>query len=243
LPGTYLPSPAADPVYLYVDQVVGLVPERGINNGQPSLHAILLAAGEVKAGDHVVHVGTGGGYYTAIMSVLTGPSGKVTAIECAPALAARARASLAEYPNVTVLEGNGAALRCAAADVIYVNAGVTHPVDLWLDGLAEGGRLILPLTTDQNLPSVSPAAFDPLKAMRSGAFFRIIRQGTGYGARWLLPTAIIPAEGVRNAASEAALAAAFEKGGWNTVTRLVRGEAVAERRCWLRGEGWGLVCD
>ena len=31
-------------------------------------------------------------------------------------------------------------------DAILVNAGVTHPLDSWLDALAPGGRLILPLT-------------------------------------------------------------------------------------------------
>src|SRR5579862_799324 len=35
----YHPTPSADPVYLYVDQIVGLIPERHVNNGQPSLHA------------------------------------------------------------------------------------------------------------------------------------------------------------------------------------------------------------
>ena len=48
-----------------------------------------------------------------------------------------------------VIEGNGATVPFDAADVIYVNAGITHPENTWLDGLTDGGRLILPLTTDQ----------------------------------------------------------------------------------------------
>ncbi|WP_292711438.1 hypothetical protein [Mesorhizobium sp.] len=36
----YVPTPTADPVYLCTDDVVGIVPERHINNGQPSLHAL-----------------------------------------------------------------------------------------------------------------------------------------------------------------------------------------------------------
>ncbi|HWX90174.1 MAG TPA: hypothetical protein VNY75_07705, partial [Rhizomicrobium sp.] len=40
----YVPTPSDDPVYLYTNDLVGLVPERRINNGQPSLHAYLLAA-------------------------------------------------------------------------------------------------------------------------------------------------------------------------------------------------------
>src|SRR2546429_6440455 len=38
----YVSAPDADPVYLYTDDLVALVPERGINNGQPSLHAHLI---------------------------------------------------------------------------------------------------------------------------------------------------------------------------------------------------------
>jgi protein-L-isoaspartate(D-aspartate) O-methyltransferase len=243
LPQGYAASPEADPVLLYVDAVVGIIPERGINNGQPSLHATLLAAAQIKAGEHVVHVGAGTGYYTAIMAHLAGPTGRVTAIEFDPALAARARQNLSSSSNVRVIEGNGATTPFDAADVIYVNAGVTHPADTWLDGLSNGGRLILPLTTDENARPASPETFDFVKTMRSGAFFRIQRKGEAFEARWLLPVAIIPAEGVRDKASEVALAAAFAKGGWNAVTRLVRGEPVPEERCWLRGKGWCLAND
>ena len=244
LPSAYVASPSADPVYVYVDQLVGLIPERIINNGQPSLHAILIAAAQIKPSEHVLHVGAGTGYYTAIMAHLVGPTGKVTAIEYDAALAARARACLSGRLNVSMLEGDGSSAPFDAADVIYVNAGVTHPADTWLDGLSDGGRLILPLTTDENIRSVSSMSFDPMKAMRSGVFFRIQRRGAGFEARGLLPTGIIPAVGgARDKASEAALAAALNKGGWNTITRLVRGEAVPEERCWLRGDGWCLASD
>jgi protein-L-isoaspartate(D-aspartate) O-methyltransferase len=242
-PSLYVATPEADPVLLYVDQVVGLIPERGINNGQPSLHALLLAAAQIKEGEHVVHVGPGAGYYTAIMAHLAGPTGRVTAIEYDPGLAARARENLSSHATVRVLEGNGATMPFDPADVIYVNAGVTHPADTWLDGLSDDGRLILPLTTDANIRSITAGTFDPMKAMRSGAFFRIKRRGAQFEARGLLPTAIIPAEGARDKIAETALVAAFDKGGWNAVTRLVRGEGVTQARCWLRGPGWCLAFD
>ncbi len=38
----YVPTPDADPVYLYTDDLVAILPERHLNNGQPSLHAHLL---------------------------------------------------------------------------------------------------------------------------------------------------------------------------------------------------------
>jgi protein-L-isoaspartate(D-aspartate) O-methyltransferase len=243
IPSLYVTTPEADPVLLYVDQVIGLIPERGINNGQPSLHALLLAAAQIKEGEHVVHIGPGAGYYTAIMSHLAGPTGRVTAIEYDTGLAARARENLASHANVRVIEGNGATMPFDPADVIYVNAGVTHPADAWLDGLSDGGRLILPLTTDANTRSLTAGNFDPMKVMRSGVFFRIQRRGTEFAARGLLPTAIIPAEGVRDKTAETALAAALDEGSWNAVTRLVRGEGVTPERCWLRGHGWCLAFD
>src|SRR4051794_22524071 len=39
-PGPLLP--ANDPVYVYQDVVLALAPERGVNNGSPSLHAKML---------------------------------------------------------------------------------------------------------------------------------------------------------------------------------------------------------
>src|SRR5262245_4206431 len=49
--------PSSDPHALYQDVLVGLDVERGINNGQPSLHAACLAACDPRPGDTVVHVG------------------------------------------------------------------------------------------------------------------------------------------------------------------------------------------
>ena len=45
------PTPSADPIYLYADTLIGILPERGINNGQPSLHAVLFAKAQIKDGE------------------------------------------------------------------------------------------------------------------------------------------------------------------------------------------------
>ncbi len=74
----YVTTPDADPVYLYTDDLVGILPERRLNNGQPSLHAHLIHQASPAAGEHVVHIGTGTGYYTAILAHLAGPPGRVT---------------------------------------------------------------------------------------------------------------------------------------------------------------------
>jgi protein-L-isoaspartate(D-aspartate) O-methyltransferase len=231
----YIATPSADPAWLYMDCIFAILPERHLNNGQPSLHARLIAQAAIKEGDHVVHVGPGGGYYTAIMAHLAGASGKVTAIEFDPGLAERARQNLASWPNVGVVHGDGGAVPFEPADVVYVNAGVAGPAASWLEGLKDGGRLILPLATRKGFKD----ATDPIE--RRGAVFRIERQSAGYLARWISPVAIIPCEGARDAVSEAALEAALQKDGWKRVTRLYRNENVPDDRCWLRAPGWSLA--
>jgi protein-L-isoaspartate(D-aspartate) O-methyltransferase len=52
-----------------------------------------------------VHIGTGTGYYTAIIACLVGPSGKVTGIEVDASLAARAKENLSPYSNILIVEG------------------------------------------------------------------------------------------------------------------------------------------
>ena len=232
----YVTTPDADPVYLYTDDLVGILPERRLNNGQPSLHAHLVHQASPAAGEHVVHIGTGTGYYTAILAHLAGPSGRVTGIEHDAELAAKAKANLASHPNVEVVEGDGAAVSFDEADVIYVNAGCTQPAARWLDRLADGGRLILPMTSDQGFSANS------LEGMaKAGAVFRIERRGKEYFATWISPVAIFPCAGSRDEVSERALAEAFAKGGWQQVTRLYRDQEIPEERCWLRGSGWCLA--
>jgi protein-L-isoaspartate(D-aspartate) O-methyltransferase len=143
---------------LYTNDLVGVLPERRINNGQPSLHAHLIHQASPAAGEHVVHIGTGTGYYTAILAHLVGPSGWVTGIEYESELAARAKANFATCPTVTIVEGDGGLVAFDMADVIYVNAGCTQPAENWLDRLADGGRLILPMTSDQGFKAQNAGA-------------------------------------------------------------------------------------
>jgi protein-L-isoaspartate(D-aspartate) O-methyltransferase len=232
----YVPTPDADPVYLYTDDLVGILPERRLNNGQPSLHAHLIHQALPAEGEHVVHIGAGTGYYTAILAHLVGPSGRVTGIEYDSELAARAKANLAPYPGVDVVQGDGTLVSFDGADVIYVNAGCTQPATSWLDRLADGGRLILPMTSDQGF-----CANPPDKMASAGAVFRIERRGGDYFATWISPVAIFLCAGSRDELSERALADAFAKGGWRQVTRLYRDEGIAAERCWLRGAGWSLA--
>jgi protein-L-isoaspartate(D-aspartate) O-methyltransferase len=229
-------DPEADPVYLYTNDLVGILPERNLNNGQPSLHAHLIHQAAPAAGEHVVHIGTGTGYYTAILAHLVGPSGRVTGIEYEPELAARAKTNFAAYPNVKIVEGDGSLVPFDETDVIYVNAGCTRPAESWLDRLADGGRLILPMTSDQGFLANAPE-----RVARAGGVFRIERRDKDYLACWISAVAIFPCAGSRDEVSERALADAFAKGDWQKVTRLYRNQEIPAEHCWLRGSGWCLA--
>jgi protein-L-isoaspartate(D-aspartate) O-methyltransferase len=233
----YVTTPDADPVYLYTDDLVGILPERQLNNGEPSLHAHLIHRASPRVGEHVVHIGTGTGYFTAILAHLVGPSGRVTGIEYEPELAARARANFAASPNVDIVEGDGALVSFDRADVVYVNAGCTRPAESWVDRLADGGRLILPMTANRDFGAMPTLE----RIMRTGAVFRVERRGKEYLAYWISPVAIFPCSGNREEGSERALAEAFAKGGWEKVTRLYRNQEIPEDRCWVRGSGWCLA--
>jgi protein-L-isoaspartate(D-aspartate) O-methyltransferase len=229
---TYHRTPDADPVYLYQDVMVGLHTGKVLNNGRPSFLAFLISLCRLREGDHAVHVGAGQGYYTAVIARLVGPAGRVTAIEYEEDLAASAAANLSTFPQVEVVHGDGFTLPLAPADAILVNAGAVRPANTWLDALRDGGRLLLPLTIAQT----------DGRLLTRGAFFLIERSGADYHAQWKSETGIYPCMGGgRDAASEAALAAAFEKGGWDQVTRLYRTGNIEEARCWLGGPDWALA--
>ena len=79
---------------------------------------------DLTASEHIVHVGVGAGYYTAILAEIVGAKGEVTAVELDPALAERSRANLAlSWPQANVIAADGFAFRPGRSAVI-INAGL-----------------------------------------------------------------------------------------------------------------------
>jgi protein-L-isoaspartate(D-aspartate) O-methyltransferase len=66
-----------------------------------------------------------------------------------------------------------------------VHAGATGPAANWLDHLADGGRLALPLTTDEEIGHV-----DFVRTVKREALVRIERRGSEYLATWVSHVAI-----------------------------------------------------
>jgi len=220
----YMESGTDDPAVLYQDLVVGIVPSKGLNNGEPSLHARCLGAATPRSSEVVIHVGAGTGYYTAILAQLVGPSGRVHAYEIEAELARRALENLAQNGNVTVHAQSALDGPLPSADVIYVSAGVTHVPEAWLDALAPGGRLVVPLTPTERL----------------GCMLLVTRESdTAYAARVFSTAAFIPCVGARDERQSRTLAAALDARTPDDVRSLRRGSEPDET-AWCVGEGWWL---
>jgi len=220
----YVATASDDPALVYINAPIALDPARRINNGEPGLHIGMLASLAPQPGDHVVHIGIGGGYYTAIIARLVGPGGRVTAIEYDAALAQRATANLAGARNVEVVCADGTSYDFDPADGIYVNAGATRAGPPWLDKLKLSGRLVMVLTADN----------------RWGQILKVYRSDAGYAAALLGPCGIIPCINGRDAASEAAFAAALARGGMEEVKSLRREVHTADESCWMHCDGFCL---
>ena len=82
----------ADPRRVYRNVLITLDEAKCINNGQPSLWALYLDKLGVQVNDHVLHLGCGTGYYTAILAELVGQYGKIIAVEIDESVAERASA-------------------------------------------------------------------------------------------------------------------------------------------------------
>ncbi len=214
---------------LYDDVLIAIDDRRGINNGQPSLHAQCLAALGLGEGETVVQIGAGAGYYTAILAELVGPSGKVFAYEIEADIADRAWRNLAHYAQVEVRAASGVTDDLPKADAIYVNAAASHPVQAWLDALNPGGRLLFPLQA----------------AHSSGAMLMIARplsESGAWPARLFSGVVFIACEGAQDADIGRRLDAAFRRGGAERVRWLKFGPEAADN-AWLQGDGWALTAD
>ena len=133
--GGYRDCPAqADLVYQ--DALFALAEERGVNNGEPSLHAAWMHAVQPRRGKRALMVGAGAGYYAAILAELVERDGQVLAIEHDPQLAEAARVNLAPWPQAKVEHGDGALWPRGPVDVVYICASCERPAAPWLDRLA-----------------------------------------------------------------------------------------------------------
>jgi protein-L-isoaspartate(D-aspartate) O-methyltransferase len=213
-----------DPRALYHNVLIALDESRGLNTGEPSLWAHHFDRIGVQAGERVLQIGTGSGYFTAILAQLVGPTGQVVGYEVDGPLAAEAADNLEPWPQASVRKSNGVPEIEGHYDVIIAFAGLTAPPTSWLDALAPGGRALIPLTPEQ----------------RWGLLLRVDK-AQGLAARVAGSVGIFHAQGLRDPAEAAALAAVVNDFAGRAALRSLRRDPHdKDDTCWLHGNGWCL---
>ncbi|MGA2847948.1 MAG: methyltransferase domain-containing protein [Terracidiphilus sp.] len=213
----------ADPRHVYHDVLIALDETKSINNGQPSMWARFFDQLGVEPGNHVLHLGSGTGYYSAILAELTGSQGKVTAVEIDSALAERARAALAPWPHVKVLQADGSSGPFGPADIIVASAGATHPQTSWLTALNPNGKLLFPLAPEKG----------------AGAMALLTRRSPdNFGAKLSYGTLFIPFTGACDPAVAAQLAEGLDRDKGKPVQSFRLDNHVKDDTCWLHANAW-----
>ena len=142
--GTYIKYDIRDVRVVHQNVAVAIDSSRKINCGEPFLHARWLGWVRPRASEVVTHIGTGTGYYTALLSLLVGNAGRINAIEVDPRLSEITATNLASFQNVITINANGFHSAIPHSDVVYVNAAFESLPAGWLLALRDGGRLIFP---------------------------------------------------------------------------------------------------
>ena len=229
----YRVTPDSNPRHLYENILVALDERRLLNNGEPLGLLLFLDSLALSAADRFLHVGCGVGYYTAIAAQAVGPHGSVVGVELDAALAARAQRNLQSYGTVKVVTSDGTVDHFGTFDAIFVNAGCTRAQSIWLDQLAVGGRLLIPLTVE--LPT--------MPGIGAGSMLLVTRRDTEYSAKFTSPVGIFHCEGARLAEEQALLAKAFAEGDRGSVCRLRRDAHEPGPNCWLHASDVCLESD
>jgi protein-L-isoaspartate(D-aspartate) O-methyltransferase len=138
----FVPPDLAERAYL--DQPLP-IPHRQVTT-QPSLVAKMIEALELAGSEHILEVGTGYGFQTALLAHL---SGFVWSVERWSDVAVTARANLARLGilNVEVAAGDGTKglPEHAPYDAILISAAFPRVPPPFVEQLALGGRLVQPI--------------------------------------------------------------------------------------------------
>ncbi|MEU8217309.1 methyltransferase, FxLD system [Micromonospora taraxaci] len=116
---------------------------------QARIVAMMLEQLALRPGQRVMEVGASAGYNAALLAAIVGDAGRVVTIEANEDLVEQARTNLAaaDITTVDVVHGDGAFGYAEGApyDRIVATADAHETPAAWLEQLAPGGRLVVPL--------------------------------------------------------------------------------------------------
>jgi protein-L-isoaspartate(D-aspartate) O-methyltransferase len=244
-------TPGADPRFVYHNVAVGIDPARMLFNGAPSVIGMAIDRLVLAPAQRVLHIGAGTGYFTALIAHCVGPRGRVLAIEVDEQLAGQSRLNVNEMPWIEVRHGNGSEPLTETFDAVLINAGVTHPLDTWIDALAPAGRLVMPLT----------ATMPGMGSIGKGPMILVSKRGSGpdredapkdmeranaldadvrLDARIIGFVAIYSAVGLRDETLDGEIGRVLAKNPFPALKTLRRDNHERSTSCWLHASEWCL---
>ncbi len=228
-------TPGDDPRFICHNIAVGIDPARMLFNGAPGLVASAIDALALEPGQRVLHLGAGTGYYTAIIASIVGTGGHVLGLEVDKGLAHQAALNLADRPWVNIRNDDGRAPVEGPFNGILINAGVTHPERQWLDALAPGGRMMLPLTVAFMMPGGGAHPAGGAMANTSKGLMILLTRTDDparFAARAVTFVAIFSAVGLRDDAVNAELGRAMNRMPFPQLKRFRLDAHAADASCW-----------
>jgi protein-L-isoaspartate(D-aspartate) O-methyltransferase len=169
-------APAGHAGESYADRPLPI--PRGLVTTQPSLVAVMIAGLGLAGDEHVLEIGTGYGYQTALLARL---AADVTSIEIYSDIAAVARRSLSRQgiANVQVIVADGTRGYPEGAPFDGVLVSAAHP-DVpapLVEQLRLGGRLVQPIgpggNEDVTLFERLPDGLQPVRVLTRANFVRL----------------------------------------------------------------------
>jgi len=140
----------------------------------PTIHAISLQLAGIREGDKALEVGTGSGFQTALLAELGARVYSIERIAALSAGAAQKLSALGLRVHLEIGDGTLGLPEHAPFDAIIVGAAAAEPPGALFAQLREGGRLIVPVgTSDQVL-------------------YRYVRQGTRFERERITGARFVP---------------------------------------------------
>ena len=125
----------------------------GQTNSQPTTVAIMLRELAAQRGEHVLDVGFGSGWTTALLGVMVGDKGGVWGIETNPEAFAFGTINIAQFSqknnihHIHLMQGDGKQgwITAAPFNRILVSAAADTVPEALVNQLALGGRMVIPV--------------------------------------------------------------------------------------------------